>query len=171
MKKIKKALRRSLFFGILAAVLFVAGIPMIVIGASRAGESALWWIMAAPGIAFVVFGFYGSAFIWIFYGSLRGRYRIVCAVENERLYSVQEIAQQLGMREKEVRSRLTVCFSKGYLAGYKREGDRILPNATVAFSERTLEGVCPNCGGKVVYKLTDARPVCPYCGSVYKKEE
>ena len=90
--------------------------------------------MAAPGIVFVVFGFYGSAFIWIFYGSLRGRYRIVCAVENERLNSVQEIAQQLGIREKEVRSRLTgLFFPKGYLAGYKREGDRILPNATVAF--------------------------------------
>ena len=93
MKKDKKSAAAQLVFRILAAVLFVAGIPMIVIGASRAGESALWWIMAAPGIAFVVFGFYGSAFIWIFYGSLRGRYRIVCAVgEREAVFGAGDRA-------------------------------------------------------------------------------
>ena len=124
------------------------GHSLIVIGASRAGESALWWIMAAPGIAFVVFGFYGSALIWIFYGSLRGRYRIVCAVENERLYSVQEIAQQLGIREKEVRSSSRSVFPKGTLRAISGRGTG---------SCRTRRSLSPNARSKASAPTAAAR--------------
>ncbi len=166
MDKVKRACKRSLILAFLFSVLCVGGIPLLVVGATRG-----WWAMLGVGIGFVVLGFYGTPLLWVHYASCRAMYRFVSAVYTEHLYSVQELAQQLAMREKTVRHKLDVCFQKGYFTGFKRDGDRLLPNAALSFEERVLEGMCPNCGGKVVYKMTDPRPVCPYCGSLYKPED
>ena len=84
-KSIKSAVNKALIFGIVSAILFVVGIPLIVMGASNQV-----WAVLVFGIVFVVFGFYGSPMIWINYANLRSMKRVVDAVNEEHLLSNED---------------------------------------------------------------------------------
>ena len=115
MKKVNEWLNKLLIISIVLSVLFVGGIPMIIIGATNE-----LWIVMGIGIAFVAVGFYGAPVAWSVYGSARPVRRVVHAVTVEHLYTVQEIAAQLSLNEKDVRAHLDKCFNKNFLVGYKR---------------------------------------------------
>ena len=135
---------------------------MIIIGATNE-----LWIVMGIGIAFVAVGFYGAPVAWSVYGSARPVRRVVHAVTVEHLYTVQEIAAQLSLNEKDVRAHLDKCFNKNFLVGYKREGDNIVLNENIAADKREHFYECPYCGAKFTYTADSAR--CPYCGSPVKK--
>ena len=162
MKKVNEWLNKLLIISIVLSVLFVGGIPMIIIGATNE-----LWIVMGIGIAFVAVGFYGAPVAWSVYGSARPVRRVVHAVTVEHLYTVQEIAAQLSLNEKDVRAHLDKCFNKNFLVGYKREGDNIVLNENIAADKREHFYECPYCGAKFTYTADSAR--CPYCGSPVKK--
>lgn len=160
MEAIERVLKKQLVLGIVLSCMLVAGIPMIIFGAS----GKLWLLMAA-GIVFTVAGFYGAPIAWSSYGTKVGYRRLVYAVEKEHLLTVQAIASQIAKPEKTVRGMLDECFRKGYLVGYVRNGDEISLNVAKAPEDTLLAAVCPYCGAKYTYKIGE-QPVCPYCGGV-----
>ena len=123
----------------------------------------------AIGIALMVAGFYGCPIAWVGYGSKRSLYRLVQAVEEENIYTVRELASQLGLSEKEVRNRIDTCFNKRYLVGYKKSGDGVTLNENAALAEEDLSAVCEACGARFTYKR-GTRPACPYCGTPYRRD-
>ena len=164
MEKIEKTLRTKFFAALVMSVLFVAGIPLIPVGA----VNGIYPVMIV-GIVFTAVGFYGTPILWTSYGATRSLRRVVFAVEKENLYSVQEIASQLSMSEKQVRGLLTDCFRKGYLEGYVREGDEITTLGGDKPGGRTRAAVCPYCGANFTYQGRNA--VCPYCGGAFTPEK
>ena len=163
MKAVKKALRRGRLLAFIFTFMLPAGGVLLGVGLGI-GFAPMW----AVGIAFLGLGFYGCPTAWaIGYSSAKQNYRLVSTVVEEHLYTVREIASQLSLSEKDVRSRLDTCFRKGYFAGYKREGDSIVPNDAVAPDARTYGAECPSCGAKFTYTAQDAR--CPYCGTPVRR--
>lgn len=163
MKSVQTALRRALILSFVLTAAFVLGIPAIIFGAVNK-----WWILMGVGIACVVIGFYGLPIAWTNFGGLRGLARLVSAIEEEHIYTVNELAAQLSLSEKEVRKRLDKCFQKSYLRGYRREGDAVTLNEETALEKRQFLAECPNCGAKFTY--TREHPRCPYCNSPVKQD-
>ena len=161
MDAIDKALKKRLITGIVFALLFAGGIPMIIFGAVRSA-----WALMAAGIAFAVTGFYGAPVVWVNYGNLAAAKRVAYAVTKEGLLTVRSIASQLSKSEKAVRDLLDECFRKGYLSGYVRQGDTIAPNEATTPKEKAAE--CKYCGAKFAYSGDLA--ICPYCGAANKTE-
>ena len=99
---IKRDNKKLLIIACIISIMFVAGIPMIIFGATNSIMAVM-----ALGIAFVVIGFYGTPLVWIAYGSNRTLKRVVDAVLEENLTTNEEIASQLQMREREVKNHIT----------------------------------------------------------------
>lgn len=158
MKAVNKYINKLLICSLVLSCLFVAGIPMIILGATH-GQYAIMGV----GIGLTVIGFYGAPIAWVSYGNARGLKRIVYAVVVENLYTVQEIAAQISQSEKYVRSKLTICFNRNFLAGFKREGDNIVLNENAAVDQKQRFAECPYCGAKFAY--SPQNPRCPYCNS------
>ena len=123
MDAINKDLRKKFIVSITLTIMFVVGIPSIVLGASNE-----IWVVMAIGIAFTAAGFYGMPIAWVGYGNTKTLERLVSAVVNENLHTVNELASQFSLSEKEVRDKLDVCFKKGYFVGIKRDGDTLILN-------------------------------------------
>lgn len=168
MNEVSKAIGRQLIVALILTALFVAGIPAVVLGAVKR-----LWVVMGIGIFFAVVGFYGMPIAWVNYGSKSGLKRVVYAVTAENLLSVREIAAQLGKSEKNVRELLDDCFRLGYLGGYKRSGDEIVPNEEYdperERKPKTFATECPYCGAKFVRKVGEPA-ACPYCGAASGKE-
>ncbi len=165
MKKINSEVRKSLIISLVISILFVVGIPMIPIFAGKN------WVLMAIGIVFVVVGFYGMPLLWISYANKKRTRRVIQAVEEENLYSNQDIAMQLQMKEKEVYSEITKAINKGYLKGYLYNGKELtINNAKKQTKEEKLTiKKCNNCGGKL--EKTDSGYHCPYCDMNFTKDE
>lgn len=161
MEKINHDLKKQLITAVILTVLLPLGGVLLGVGLGI-GQPGVW----AVGIAFMVAGFYGCPIAWAAgYGNTKGLVRVVNAVRDEHLYTVQEIAAQLGTNERQVRMKLDACFNKQYLKGFKREGDVIKANFNADILNRTLSAECVNCGAKFSYNASDHAPRCPYCGS------
>ena len=118
MQPIKKALRNSFILSIILTLCLPLGGVMMGVGFAI-GQPAVWGI----GIGMIAIGFYGTPIGWTAaYAPKKTLYRIVSAVMEEHLHTVQEIAVQLSLSEKDVRNRLDQCFQKRYLPGIKRTG-------------------------------------------------
>ena len=161
MKTVQNAMKRIYILSLVLSIAFVGGIPLIIFGAINQ-----WWILMALGIVCVVCGFYGSPIAWINYGGIRNLKRLVLAIVEEHIYTIKDLALQLSISEKEARNRLNKCFQKGYLYGYRREGDNIILNEGLALEKRKLSSECPNCGAKFFYDSEN--PCCTYCNSPIK---
>ncbi len=164
MEKVTKKIRVFLGVGIALALAFVAGIPMTVLGATN-GITAL----LAIGIIFIVAGFYVSPIMLVQVSEKRKLKRVVQAVEEQNLYTVREIAAGVGIREKAVRGYLTESLQKGYLIGYKLEGDDVVlitaPKQTLSASSIK----CPSCGAQVRLDPLTGEGECGYCGWIAKQ--
>lgn len=161
MEKIKHDLKKQLITAVILTVSLPLGGVLLGVGLGI-GQPGVW----AVGIAFMVAGFYGCPIAWAAgYGNTKGLVRVVNAVRDEHLYTVQEISAQLGVNERQVRMKLDACFNKQYLTGFKREGDVIKANFNKDILNRTLSAECVNCGAKFSYNAADHAPRCPYCGS------
>lgn len=171
MKKINGSIRRLLLAAFVSTVLFVVGIPALIIGATHtdawgAGGTALM----VAGIAAVAVDFYAAPLLWIAYGNRRTLARVVLGVEKQGLNTVARLASHLRIKEDDARGYLDACFEKGYLDDYVRDGDTIrkfVPEQDPDEVEHDVE--CPSCAAKFTYRGASGK--CPYCGTVYRTEE
>lgn len=163
MQPIRSALRKSFILAAILSVLFVGGIPAIVLGA----VNGIWAVMGI-GIGRDRRRVLRHAVAWVGYAEKRSLYRLVSAVVEEHIYTVQELSAQLSLSEKNVGGKLTTCFQKQYLPGFKRVGDELKLNENTALSETVHAAVCPNCGAKYSYRGTHSQ--CPYCGTPFPEK-
>lgn len=161
MDKLKKDIKSFFIFALVSSILFVVGIPMIPIFAGK-----IWFLMAL-GIVFVVFGFYGMPLIWLKYASLKKINRVVVAIEEEHLTMNSEIATQLQIPEKEVKSLITTAINKRYITGYIYDGEKLTLNNKEKLKKQINLQKCANCGAKLVDNETEW--YCPYCGDRFPK--
>lgn len=158
MKFINSAVRKAFLISFIFTIAFIAGIPATVLGA----VFHIWAVMGI-GIACIVIGFYAMPICWTKYGRTRSLKRLVFAVVEEHIYTVNGLARQLSLSEKEVRNRLDECFRKNYLVGYLRDGDNLILNEKKDPAKKVYAAECPYCGAKFTYTADNA--VCPYCKS------
>ena len=163
MKKINAKVRTLLLLGTLSALLFVGGIPMIIVGA---GKNTLVMIL---GIVFVAFDFYACPILFVAVGNAKSLKRTVQAVMVEHLYAVSDIAVQTGKNEEQVKQEILTCIDKGYITGLLFDGTTLSYNDKRKADRELLHCKCENCGATVNYFSDDATPVCPYCGTPIKR--
>lgn len=160
MKTLNKKQKTTFFFALFLSVGFVASIPAIIFGASK-GMTFLLVI----GIIFAVLGFYGSPMLWVQYGALNQAKRIVYAVDEEKIYSVEEIANQLQLPVGDVKSQLITAINKNYLEGFLFDGQKLTANKNKSAIKMLTR--CENCGAPL--KKTQDGKYCPYCHSLFEK--
>lgn len=159
MQPIKKALRKSLFLCVVLTLCLPLGGVMMGVGFAIS-QPAVWGI----GIGLLALGFYGTAIGWaLVYAPKKALYRVVSAVMEEHLHTVNEIAVQLSMSEKDVRNQLDACFRKRYLPGIKRDGDTLILNENQELGKQEFYAECTACGARFLY--TKDSKCCPYCGT------
>lgn len=156
-KRLNKNVNIFLTLGIIFAVGLVVGIPTIVLSAINS-----FWVGLVLGIVLLACGFYGTPIIFIVFASTKQLKRVLDAITEENLYSVQAIASHLQLSEKEIREKIFYAINKKYLLGFVFDGANLTPNNPKI--DKSLQGVikCPNCGAPL-HKVTDGK-VCPYCG-------
>ena len=160
-----KAIRNMLIIALVFSVLFVAGIPMIPVGFYYG-----IYPVGILGIIFTVAGFYGTPFVWIAFAALVSHKGVYSMIEDDGVYSVNSIANTLGMNVKKTRGMVTYLINKRYLKGYTFDGaDTIVPTSALgAAGKANLSlGKCPNCGAILTELGNTLR--CPYCGGVFPR--
>lgn len=162
---IGKRVKRQLVLGIIAPVCLVAGI-LITIFCAIDGL----WIAMSIGIAMILFGFYGTPLIWVFYGKLRAQHTLWLLITESHILTVSELASTLGKNTKYVQDNIHLLISKRYLVGYSF-ADRQQLVAVQPTSTRTKQTInhnkCDNCGA--LLEDSGDKYTCPYCGTWYKK--
>lgn len=160
MEKLYKKQKIVFFFALFLSIGFVASIPAIIFGASK-GMTFLLVI----GIIFAVLGFYGSPMLWVQFGALNQAKRIVYAVDEEKIYSVEDIANQLQLPVGEVKSQLITAINKNYIEGLLFDGEKLTANKNKSAIKMLTR--CENCGAPL--KKTHDGKYCPYCHSLFEK--
>ncbi|MGM9683269.1 MAG: hypothetical protein ACI3XQ_06700 [Eubacteriales bacterium] len=166
MDRIDKALRSNFVTALVWSVCMAVGVPMIVFGAINmsSGNYPPGGPLLVLGISFSGSGFYAVPLLWVAYGQKRELRQLVYAIEKQDLCTVARLASHMNMSEKKVRSCLDICFSKGYLPGFIRDGDT-LSRVTVDHSAGLHSVECPCCAARFEFSGPSGR--CPYCGTVY----
>lgn len=156
MSKIKKTKSIVFSFSLLISILFVAGIPGIVLTAGK-----IPFLMAIC-IAFVGLGFYGMPILWTYYGTLCSLERLIFAIEREYIYTVKDLALYLNRSEQTVKSEINKCIQKRYLEGYLFDGQMLILNENEQARKTVKTVVCSGCGATVNISAGSNR--CEYCG-------
>lgn len=163
MEKLKFAKFRCLFTALLMSVLFVAGIPGIVLSA---GKNVPVMVIS---IVCVVLGFYVMPLVWIKYGGLCSMHRVLRAIERENLYTVKEISSHLKLGDKRTVELIDKMIFKEYLTGYQFiANERLVLNENKKLAPSIDTLTCRYCGAK--FTVQGKEGACPYCGSVNKSE-
>lgn len=162
MKQAIADLGKRKIIAIIITILLVAGIPILIVGATHLHENGGFVAMLVIGIVSVVVGFYGTPIAWVQVHSASRRVTLVRAVNEEHLYTVRELAARLNVISKEASLLMGECLRKGYLTGYLREGDRLYLNENTELKPTEYSVECNRCGAYVTYTEKDAK--CPYCG-------
>ncbi len=159
MKKINNSIVISLIFGCILPFMFVGGILLIVF---FAGKNTLLMVL---GIIGVVLGFYATPIVWTNYGGKKSYKRMLQLVYNENIYSIAELATQLGISEKNALQNVRYLINKGYLTGFLLVDESYLKLNQNVKQEKTIRVIkCPSCGAKT--KIENEKGVCEYCGEM-----
>lgn len=161
MEKITQIFKYTLY-GFSGAL--VLGLLFIIIGASA---SVLGLLIV--GIMFFIGSIAAIGFIFYLSFEHNRLLKVYKIILQEKDVSIKEIASKLGKAESEIRSEVSECFTRGYLKGYTRVGERvclleILEEEQDNSSEEMASIKCASCGASFSYNKKDL-PQCPYCGA------
>lgn len=156
MKKLDSQIQKYLIAAIVVSILFAAGLPVLLLGTSGGNTFLL-----VLGIVLLAGGFYATPILWVVYGGKRELRSFVSAIEERGLSTVEQLASHTRLDADAVRAKIDLCFSKGYLEGYIRDGDTLRrPNP-----EGELHSVvCPACAARFEFRGESGK--CPWCGTV-----
>lgn len=159
MERIEKTTRLLLIFSILSLVFFVAGIPMIIIGA---GKNTFLMIV---GIVLTAADFYAAPILFSVYGAKKETRRLLFAVYREHLTALPDIAAQISKSEEATAALIRGAIEKCYLVGYSFDGKALRVNRRADPMEKEVLTECPSCGAKVRHREGE-EVSCPYCGTL-----
>ena len=160
MEGIRQVTDRNFRRAIIWSVLMVIGVPMIVIGAINLTKGALWIIIFAAGILFVVGGFYGTPISWIRYADKKRLCRLAIVVSGTSDTTIDILSDTVGRSQEETRNDVRTLLRNGWLPGYTfvDQEDRVKRTDILDIHH----AVCEYCGASFEFKGTDSK--CPYCG-------
>ena len=163
MNKVKRRKNIVLIICILISVSTVGGIPMIPLGFIFGDLFS-----AIVGIVFVVHGFFGITFYWLWFAGLVQCYRLVKGVEQYYIYNVDELAQHLGRNRNDVARDILKCIHNEWLVGFRFDGNNIFLNENEPLKRNGVRVKCAYCDtffmrSRNMYK-------CPNCGSTINEE-
>ena len=158
MSGIKQVERKHLIRALTVSILFVVGIPMIIIGAIN--HKGFWWIVMSLGILFVASGFVSIPIFWVEYAEKRRLGRMAVVISQSESMSIDVLSDTLGRTQEKTRRDLRVLLQKGWLPGYAfvDQEDRVKKTDLLELHHTQ----CTFCGAMYDYKGTEAK--CPYCG-------
>lgn len=157
MKKLKNKLMTNIIAGIILPILLVVGIVMIILYAKNNT------ILLVLGIVFVIMGFYGSPMVWVTYGSKKQDLRLLSLIYNENIYSIDSLAEQLGMEKQTALNEVRKLINQGYLTGYLLKDNNYLElNTNEKQGKKVTIVKCPSCGAK--NRVIGNSCFCEYCG-------
>ena len=159
MKKINIKITVLAIFAVLSSLAFAGGGPLIGVGVANEIPAVM-----ITGIVMVAFDFYACPILWIIFAGYLNLRTVVKAVEEENLYTVEEIAKQQNKDAQGVATQIRTSMAKGYLKGYLFDGEKLTLNENRKQGKRLLKTTCPNCGATYGY-YSDEDGVCPYCGT------
>ncbi len=162
MEKLLKQKKRLVIVSVILSVCFVAGIPILIVGASHMSKDDGGVFMFVAGIIMTVCGFYGAPIAWINVGPIKQRINLLNAVLNQHFYTVEELSFCMGKNAAVVKRELQYLYERGYLVGYKFDGQKITLNQNVSLKTQKHTVRCEGCGAKVTFD--GSQTVCPYCG-------
>ncbi len=160
MKELKKSRSNLLFLSITLTIFLIGGIPAIIFGASKGIV-----LLLVLGIICTVLGFYVMPICWVIYGE-RGKYMaVLSSIVNDNILKVENIKQNLGITDAEVKKIINFLINKRYLSGYlfvdNKELKKIEQKKDILITKK-----CPYCGANI--ELTDKVVVCKYCNAKFK---
>lgn len=155
MKKLNSVIKKLFYFALGLSIGFPLGVVLIIIGATN--HQLLLLIL---GIMLSVLGFYAMPILWIQYGEKQMYKSLLSIIENEYIYSVEDLALQTGKPQNKVRNIIKHLINNQYLSGYIFKNDVLQVNNN-AKQKHNANKKCPNCGAKLRY--CDGEYVCDYC--------
>lgn len=163
--KAKKYKNKVLLSALLFTIMFIVGIPLIIIGAMKS------MALLIVGIFFVVMGFYGMPLLWVKFGTASKLESIACAIFDDGLTNISEIASQAHSNDKETVVLIKTAIEKRIIEGFTFDNEKkALKPLKSKDTEETVVIKCSCCGA--TYRGNAENPCCPYCGtpSDVKKE-
>ena len=159
--KIIKATKKNFYMALIWSILFVAGIPMIVIGAVH--HSGAWWIMMILGIVFTASGIWGVPLTWVMYAKKRKLMRMAIVISSSESLTIDVLSDTVGRTQPETRDAVRELLQKGWLTGYAfvDQEDRVKRTSTLDIHH----AVCEYCGASFEFKGTNS--TCPFCGRYF----
>ncbi len=163
MNKINQKIKTLFGFALALSIGFPVGVLGIIFGAINGNIALL-----VTGIVLAVAGFYVMPILWVMYGEKR-RYRTVLnMIENEHLYTVQELCNQLNHKPDDIRKIINYLIITNCLTGYLFNSDTLTLNENKKQTDKPKQTTkCSNCGAPA--KLNGDMFVCEYCGHTSKK--
>lgn len=166
-KNIYKAKNLLFFFSVLGTVLFIVGIPMIVLGAVK----HITVVMVA-GIVFTGGNFYAIPLLWTFFGTMCGRIKLYETITVKNVTDIPTLGRVFDKSEKVMYQSVQKLISDRYLVGYMLIDNHLAKitskGSAIIDLTATVTALCPFCGGKV--PMLDGKGLCPYCGSLVTQE-
>ncbi|NLZ25296.1 MAG: hypothetical protein GX891_02420 [Clostridiales bacterium] len=172
-KDIKKTINKLLTASIVLSVLFVIGIPGIIISAENLESSKFAAFTLALSIASVAAGFYVAPILWIQFGEYKKKQNIIISVEADAIRDISALASLYGMKAGTMKNLILTLIQKRYITDYllNEDGTKIVPNnlKQEIIEEKLRKNLkrvhrCAFCGANVVYE--GLQTTCPYCGNL-----
>lgn len=159
MERINKSIGKFLAVALSLSFGFPLGIVGIVFGATRG-----WTALLVVGIVLVVAGFYVMPLMWIKVGEKKQLRALLMLIENDYIYTVQELATQSNRKEDNVRTMIRKLIESSCLTGFLFKDDALILNDNVKQQKVREKKVCECCGAAMEDDGT--RYVCAYCGNI-----
>ena len=155
MKKAKQSKSIWLAVVILTAITTVGALPGLILSAIN----DITWLMAVCLVVFI-HGFFGITFYALALGGASRDVRVVDAVVNCHLTTVNDISMYVHTAYGTTAESIRRSMKKGYIKGYIFDGEELKP------IEPPKESRCEYCGRA----LPPTSTYCPYCGGTIVKE-
>ncbi len=114
------------------------------------------------GIGCLVFGVFGAPLLWIIFANVVKYRKLVYAVMEKKIFSINELCEYLKLDYETVSKRVDACIRRDYFENYTRHGDKII--VSPKHLETTMPYTCLECGTNYSLPLLES-PKCPNCGS------
>jgi hypothetical protein len=164
MNDLEKKIKKRFIALLISSALFVAAIPMIVVGFVNG-----WLFVAIPSIVVAVAGFYGLPIGWASLSNLILSKNFVRAITDDGITKIVDLAANFGKKQNTVKKEISEILRKRYLTGYKfnEDGTELEKIQKTEPEKKVRADICVFCGAGLP---SDGGGVCQYCGAAYRIE-
>lgn len=166
----EKAIKKKKIL-IIVATLLTIGFPVGIVMTILCATNKIWILMAV-GIVLIVAGFYVAPVCWVKMSDCSKMIALLRGIEEQNLYTVQELATYTSSNEKATIARIHTAINAGYLNNYLFVENNRLELIKARKQEiGRISFKCDNCGANVYTEQNASSARCEYCGKVFSSDE